>query len=163
IFQDISGRRVAVKGGFKLLTTTSYRFDLSSFDPAYALVIDPTLLYSTYLGGSAGNSIGSYNGEVADAVAVDAFGNAYVTARTVSNDFPVTPGAFETVHNGGTYAGFVSKLNTTGSTLVYSTYFTNTAFGVAEIAVNGAGNAYVTGKTDTSGLFPTTANAYSQS
>jgi hypothetical protein len=156
IYQKIDGKEFTVKGRFKLTSETSYGFEVGTHDTRYALVIDPTLLYSTYLGGSAAE-------EAANAVAVDASGNAYVAGYTLSNDFPVTTGAFETVHSGFSWAGFVSKLNATGSALVYSTYFTNTGpTGAIGIAVDGAGNAYVTGKADGSGLFPTTANAYSQ-
>jgi Bacterial Ig-like domain (group 3)/Beta-propeller repeat len=110
------------------------------------------LVYSTYLGGSA-IDFGS-------AIAVDSAGNAYVTGNTYSTDFPVTPGAFQTVCNGGSNCAtesdaFVTKLNATGSALVYSTYLggrdSDSGFG---IAVDHAGDAYVTGLTSSTD-FPT--------
>jgi hypothetical protein len=70
------------------------------------------LLYSTYLGGS-----GYDNGS---GIAVDASGNAYVTGGTSSSDFPTTPGAFQATY-GGNGDAFVSKLNASGSALLYST------------------------------------------
>src|SRR5439155_24711204 len=70
------------------------------------------LVYSTCLGGSGVDA--------ASGIAVDAAGAAYVTGYTISNNFPTTIGAFQTTFGGGTDA-FVTKLNATGSALVYST------------------------------------------
>src|SRR5207253_2780915 len=135
VYQRIAGRRVALKGRFRLLSRTSYTFAIAKYDSLKPLVIDPTLLYSTYLGGSAGNNTGSFvfpNQEVATGIAVDASGNAYVTGYTASTDFPTTPGAFQTnaITAGLTYGSiysFVTKLNPTGSALIYSTYLNGTA------------------------------------
>src|SRR5262249_50683732 len=107
------------------------------------------LVYSTYLGGS-----------IADrgrGIAVDASGNAYVTGDTDSTDFPTTPGAFQPTFAGSEDA-FVTKLNSSGTALVYSTYLggNNNDLG-STIAVDASGNAYVTGPTN-SDDFPT-ANA----
>jgi hypothetical protein len=98
------------------------------------------LVYSTYIGGSYGDDVGY-------GIAVDGSGNAYVTGETNSTDYPVTPGAFQTT-NGGETDVFVTKLNATGTALVYSTYIggSNDDKGYA-IAVDGSGNAYVTGWT----------------
>jgi len=89
---------------------------------------------------------------------VDAVGNAYVTGFAVSTNFPTTVGAFQTTSGGGDDA-FVTKLNPTGSApLVYSTYLGGSAEDIGfGIAVDAAGNAYVTGQT--SGNFPTTTGA----
>jgi hypothetical protein len=75
-------------------------------------VIDPTLAYSTYLGGSGG--------DLSYAIAVDSAGSAYVTGFSESTDFPVTSGAFQKLNHRSN--AFVTKLNPTGSALVYSTY-----------------------------------------
>jgi hypothetical protein len=158
IYQEISGRRVPVKGHFKLLSSTSYTFELSAYDKRQPLVIDPTLLYSTFLGGSAGNNIFTIGTrESATGIAVDQSGNAYVTGFTQSPDFPTTPGAFQTNDPGGQQT-FITKLNPSGSALVHSTYL-NASFPTL-IAVDAAGNAYVSGSNIHAG-FPVTANAYS--
>jgi hypothetical protein len=98
------------------------------------------LVYSTFLGGDAYD-----NG---NGIAVDAEGNAYVTGVAVSTDFPTTPAAFDRTFNGGDGDAFAAKLNATGSALVYSTYLggerDDAGFG---LAVDAAGNAYVTGNT----------------
>jgi uncharacterized repeat protein (TIGR01451 family) len=158
IYQEISGRRVPVKGRFKLLSSTSYTFELGAYDKRQPLVIDPTLLYSTFIGGSAGNNIFTTGiRESATGIAVDHSGNAYVTGFTQSPDFPTTPGAFQTSDPGGQQT-FITKLNPTGSALVYSTYL-NASFPTS-IAVDATGNAYVSGSNIHAG-FPVTANAYS--
>jgi hypothetical protein len=98
---------------------------------------------------------------------VDGSGNAYVTGRTWSTDYDVTPGAFQTT-NGGRWDVFVTKLNETGTALVYSTYIggSDDDEGYA-IAVDGSGNAYVTGFTYstnydvTPGAFQTTNRGWS--
>jgi hypothetical protein len=108
-------------------------------------------LYSTYLGGSRNDGGGG--------IAVDATGSAYVTGATESADFPTTSGAFDTTLN-GYWDGFVTKFNATGSAPLYSTYlggsFQDSGDG---IAVDAAGNAYVTGSTG-SADFPTTPGAF---
>jgi Bacterial Ig-like domain (group 3)/Beta-propeller repeat len=102
------------------------------------------LVYSTYLGGSGVEGGGQGFGS---GIAVDSGGNAYISGPTDSTDFPTTPGAFQTTFGGDTDA-FVSKISPTGSTLVYSTYLggSDTDYGTG-IAVDSAGNAYVTGWT----------------
>jgi hypothetical protein len=112
------------------------------------------LVYSTFLGGTGiDRGIG---------ITVDSSGNAFVAGRTVSSNFPTTTGAYEETYPGST-DGFVAKLNPGGSALVYSTYLGgsgNTDIARA-IAVDGSGNAYVTGRAS-SGSFPT-VNAYDTS
>ncbi len=85
---------------------------LASYDKTQALIIDP-LVYSTYIGGSSD--------DVGYGIAVDGSGNAYVTGYTYSTDYDVTPGAFQTTKAGGDDV-FVTKVNPSGSGLVYSTY-----------------------------------------
>jgi len=105
-----------------------------------------TLNFSTYLGGSSG--------DWAYGIAVDSSGDAYVTGITYSTDFPTTPGALDTTCgtdgtcNGGLADAFVTKLNSTGSGLTYSTYLGagDEDMGLG-IAVDSSGNAYVTGNT----------------
>jgi hypothetical protein len=110
------------------------------------------LVYSTYLGGN--------NGDGAFGIAVDPSGNAYVTGFTGSSDFPTTPGVFQTTLATGSTNGFVTKLNPTGSALVYSTYLGGNVFDNGErITVDSAGNAYVSGYASSSD-FPTTPGAF---
>jgi hypothetical protein len=112
-----------------------------------------TLLYSTYLGGAGGD-----NG--AD-IAVDSSGNAYVTGSTNSYNFPLA-NALQPTLDGGTACpsgpcddAFITKFNSTGSALVYSTYLGgNRGDDGSGIAVDAAGNAYVAGTTS-SPNFPT--------
>jgi Abnormal spindle-like microcephaly-assoc'd, ASPM-SPD-2-Hydin/Beta-propeller repeat/Cep192 domain 4 len=107
------------------------------------------LLYSTYIGGS------SKDGAIY--IAIDSSGNAYLAGATRSSNFPVTTGAFQTTCKScpSTSDGFVTKLNPTGTALVYSTFLGGTSEDLAAaIAVDGAGNAYVTGGT-VSTDFPT--------
>lgn len=114
------------------------------------------LVYSTYLGGSGG-----YEGVTA--IAVDSVGDAYVTGSTHSGDFPTTAGAFQTTCDtcsNTVYTGFVTKLNSAGSALVYSTYLGGSwKTAGMDLAVDATGAAYVVGQTDSSD-FPTTAGAY---
>lgn len=106
-----------------------------------------TLLYSTYLGGS-GN-------DVANGIAVDAAGNAYITGTTDSTDFLVV-GALQWAASGKGDA-FVAKIAADGSHLIYATYLGGSGAEEARgIAVDAVGNVYVTGKTS-SPDFPTKA------
>ena len=112
------------------------------------------LVYSTFLGSAS-----------ASGIAVDASGNAFVTGEVEdASEFPVTPGAFQTISGGGRQGtpidAFVSKLNPAGSALVYSTFLGGSGSDQGNgIAVDGSGNAYVTGSTESSN-FPTTAGAF---
>jgi hypothetical protein len=115
-------------------------------------------VYSTLLGGRGLDS--------ANDIAIDISGNAYVTGSTESSDFPVTAGGYQRVHRACNTAwycsktGFVTKVNPWGTALVYSTLLGGSEFGretaMEGIAVDPAGNAYVTGSTDADD-FPTTA------
>jgi hypothetical protein len=150
----------------------------AKFNPSLSAA--QSLVYSTLLGGrgTTGGSTGTGNtGYVSDewvidaaqidgGIAVDSAGNAYVTSATTSLSFPTTPGAFQTQSNLNQTSGtsgrppsdaFVTKLNATGTALVYSTYLgggANTYSGGAGIALDANGDAYVTGWT-TSTAFPT--------
>src|SRR3989442_783710 len=94
------------------------------------------LVYSTFLGGSGYDQ--GYG------IAVDAPGNAYVTGFTASTDFPTTTGAVDTTFNGGSGDAFVTKLNPTGSALVYSTFLGGSAVDSGNsIAGDGAGHPHL--------------------
>jgi hypothetical protein len=131
-------------------------FQLADYDATRPLIIDPVLVYSTFIGGA--------NVDSGFDITVDASGNAYVTGSTqlliIPSTFPTTAGAFDTTHNGGSQDAFVAKLNPTGSALIYSTFLGGSALDSASgIAVDSTGNAYVTGTTE-SPDFPTTVGAF---
>ena len=155
-FQIIDGRRVPVASIFLLERQENgeiqYGFSISDgYDPCYPLVIDPGLVYSTYLGGSGDDG--------AAGIVIDAGGNAYVTGTTDSEDFPTTPGAFQTTLDGASDA-FVTKLNPTGTALVYSTYLGGSSFDLGNsLTVDVSGNVYVAGQTG-SADFPTSIGAF---
>ncbi|MGA1872395.1 MAG: SBBP repeat-containing protein, partial [Thermoplasmatota archaeon] len=157
-YGDVSIERIPCR--FELINDREYRIVLGAYDRSRNVVIDPLIDYSTLIGGS-----GIDHGMD---IAVDRKGNAYVTGRTDENttDFPTTPGAYNTIHNGG-FDVFVTKLNPTGSSLVYSTFIGGSGIDyVFGIAIDTIGNAYITGYTDylpnlpTLTFYPTTAGAY---
>ena len=136
------GSRHEVRGAYAI-DGNEVRFRVRAFDPSKPLVIDPVLSYSTYLGGRGNDR--------ALGIAVDSQGSAYVTGTTDSLGFPTTPGAFKTNDFGG---AFVTKLDPTGSTLIYSTYLSGTGgTNGTSIAIDATGNAYLTGST-TANDFP---------
>lgn len=132
---------------------------VSKFDPT-----GQTLIFSTYFGGTG-------QGEGAQSVAVDSMGDVFVAGTTSASDFPATPGAFSTTYAGGICPGFqcreayIAKFNPTGSKLLYSTYLGSvgdTAVQEGSLAIDQAGNAYVTGGTSST-TFPTTPGAFQTS
>jgi beta-propeller repeat-containing protein len=163
-YQVMAGKRVPVGSRFVLGKGGRVGFVVGAHDPGRTLVIDPGLVYSTLLGGAAG--------DLGIDIAIDAAGSAYVTGETASTDFPSTAGSFDQTFNGsgvdqyGAPRGgdaFVTKLAPDGSALVYSTYIGGDEPDVGSgIAVDDAGNAYVSGATE-SADFPTTAGAYDTS
>jgi len=152
IYQEVDGQRRSIKGKYVLRRGHELGFEVAAYDTARPLIIDPTLVYSTYLGGGSD--------EEGYGIAVDISGNAYVTGRTISTDFPTTAGAFQTTRLGLADA-FVTKLNSTGTGLLYSTYLGGSHYEEGYgIAVDTSGNAYVTGYTSSGTDFPTTAGAF---
>jgi len=150
-YQEIAGSRQAIAGTYVLQGKSEVGFTVAPYDIRQPLVIDPVLSYSSFLGGS--------DTDAATSIAVDSTGNAYVTGATRSTNFPTTTGSFHTTASGGNDA-FVTKLSANGSTLVYSTYLGGSANDVGDsIAIDAAGNAYVTGFTS-SFDFPTTTGAF---
>jgi hypothetical protein len=155
VYQVTDGLRQPVDGQFAMLSANTVGFRLGRYDHSKPLVIDPVLSYSTYLGGSIS--------DVAYGIAVDSSGNAYVVGETLSTNFPVTSGAFQTVNKAAPegWNEFITKLNPTGTALLYSTYLGGSAGELVGtgIAVDNSGDAYVTG-TASSTDFPVTTGAY---
>jgi hypothetical protein len=156
------GKKHLLDGAYVLLVsetpplTPHVAFKVAAYDASQPLIIDPVLSWATYLGGSGQDNLQS--------IAVDQAGNAYVTGYTntatgfpgtVGSSIVSTNGAFQGTYGGGTWDIFVTKLNATGTALIYSTYLGGSGEDVGEgIAVDQAGNAYVIGYTDTSSGFP---------
>ncbi|MCK5560986.1 MAG: SBBP repeat-containing protein, partial [Thermoplasmata archaeon] len=127
----------------------------NGLEDGFVLKLNPTgstLLYSTFVGGS--------NDDCGYGIALDSTGNAYVTGYTFSSNFPKTTGANDTTYNGGG-DGFILKLNPTGSTRLYTTFFGGTSQDCGYgITIDSTGNAYVTGSTYGSNFPTAPANVY---
>jgi hypothetical protein len=155
VYQLAGGRQRGVAGRFALLDAHTAGFELGSYDRTRPLVIDPTLVYGTYIGGSG------LPGDQGYGIAVDKNGSAYVTGEAESTDFPFT----ETLTlgnppNPGSAHIFVAKFNAAGTALVYSTYIGGTYDDKARaIAVDSNNCAYVTG-TSFSYDYPATVGAF---
>ena len=156
VYQQIDGARRMIPASYLIKGKKQIAFQIENYDRSKPLVIDPTLAFSTLLGGT-----GSDRG---NGIAVDSAGNAYITGSTDSTNFPVTAGAFQTARAGlfVNDDAFVTKMNSTGTALIYSTYFGGDNRDAGnDIAVDGAGNAYITGLTE--GGIPTTPGAFKTS
>jgi hypothetical protein len=144
-YQRIAGGRRAVASRYELLGGGRVGLRLGRYDRAHPLVIDPVLLYSTYLGGGGEDR--------AEDIAVDGAGSAYVTGATTSTNFPVRNPKQGTL-SGTNEDVFVTKFDPSGGGLVYSTYLGGGGGDRGRgIVVDGSGNAYVTGFTSSS-TFP---------
>ena len=160
IYQIAGGRQQEVGGGYKILDAHTVVFTVGKYDRALPLVIDPILSYATYFGGTSG--------ETAWAVAVNPNdGSVYIAGQTFSKQFYTngwsfsTPGAYQTNYAGGALTGdaFVARFDNLGKNLIYLTYLGGSGNdGALGLAVDGTGNAFVTGWTD-SPNFPTSSNA----
>ncbi len=131
------GSRAQIAGAYRVHDDI-VSFAVGPYDHSRALIIDPVIVYSTYVGGSGDG--------MAMAIAVDKSGSAYVVGQTSSTDFP-TVAALQATNKGDN--AFVLKFNPAGNALIYSTYLGGSGGGeVARgVAVDDAGNVYVTGWT----------------
>jgi len=148
-YQSIAGARQEVTVSYRLLPGGRVEFALGEYDATQELVIDPLLVYATYLGGADLDSIQS--------MTVDKWGNTYFTGATYSTNFPVFR-AYRT--NPYAYAdAFVTKLNSNATALVFSTYFGGGSNDWANsIAVDSGSNVFIAGFTDSVNL--PTRNAF---
>ena len=142
VYQEIGGRRLPREGRFQVARVDGhwrYGFKVPSYDRGQPLIIDPVLVYSTFLGGS--------NQDVGNAIAVDKEGNVYVTGVTQSVDFPSHPLSALL----GPEDAFVTKIKADGTGLVFSLFLGGVGHdGGTGIAVDSAQNIWVTGYTDSS-------------
>ncbi len=137
-YQVRNGQQVAVDSTFARLPNDQIGLTVADYDRAAELVIDPTVTYASYLGGTDDEGIFG--------IGFDREGNIYVSGETSSVDFPTRNAAQPRV--GGNYDAFVSKFDRTGSRLIYSTYLGGSSYDHAVgIAVNDDGEAYVAGLT----------------
>jgi hypothetical protein len=151
VYQELKGLRVPVQGAYVMDDSKRVAFHVAEYDAGKPLVIDPVLVYSTYLGGS-GN-------DTPTGIAVDNAGSVYVAGYTDSTDLPLaTLGSIPT----GSDHAFVAKLDPTGSNLIYADYIGGNSqdYGYA-LVLDSAKEVYVTGGT-TSGDFPV-VNPYQSS
>jgi hypothetical protein len=131
-----------VRARFRLLGGGQAGFAIGAYDHSRPLVIDPTIAFSTYLGGS-GN-------DLATSVALDGSGNVYIAGSTFSTNFPTSGGYQSSCAScgAGTADAFLAKLSADGKTLIYSTFLGGNAEDDAYgVAVDSGGNAYLTGRT----------------
>ena len=156
-YQQIGGSRRPVESAFQIAKGNVLRIGLGEYDRAHPLVIDPVLEYAVGFGGSNGNEgLG---------LAVDASGNAYVTGNTCSADFPSTAGNFQNITSNPASLtcqdAFVTKLDPTGSTLLYSDFIGGSSAGGtstgSHLVVDSSGNVYLAGATKATD-FPTVSN-----
>ena len=136
LYQTVNNMKLPISGGFSLKTSTRVGFSLKGYDPTKPLVIDPVLLYSTYLGGLADDQ--------AVGLAVDSEGSAYVAGWTQSTNFPL---ASQGPAPSGINA-FIAKLDVSGSSLLYADFIGGSSDDYAQaMTLDSSNNAYVTGYT----------------
>ena len=152
VYQEVNGQRHEVAGRFELLAKNRVGFAVGDYDRSRELVIDPTLSYATYFGGNGA--------EINPQVAVDPNSSIYLAGTTSSTtSFPIPSGGTQPTLS-GPFDVFVSKLDTFGASVIYTTYLGGTGTDSASgLAVDSAGDAYVTGTT-TSNDYPVTASAF---
>ncbi|OGC90983.1 MAG: hypothetical protein A2W25_07855 [candidate division Zixibacteria bacterium RBG_16_53_22] len=145
VYQEMGDQRQAVAARYEV-RNDAFGFALGDgFDSGHPVIIDPELVYSTYLGGNQSES--------GKSIAVDNLGYAFVVGYTNSTNFP-TINPYDGSHNGA-YDVFVAKLSASGNSLLYSTFIGGSAEDIGnDIAIDGNGNAYITGETQ-SDNFPT--------
>ncbi len=140
VYQESNGQRVPLNGGYTLKDASHIGFRVAKYDAKKPLVIDPVLIYSTYLGGTGDDQPAG--------IAVDADGNVYLAGSTDSTDFPLSNlGALPA----GTDHVFIAKLDPTGSNLIYADYLGGSSddYGFA-VTLDASNQIYVTGSTSSS-------------
>ena len=148
VYQDVDGTRQRVTGLWSIDHDGHAGFSLGQYDKGLPLVIDPVVQFATYLGGGGSEDALDNMG-----VALDASGNIYIAGTTDSADFPLTEGRQKQF--AGITDAFVVKMDPTGASIIYASYLGGTGLDSGQaIAVDGAGNAYVGGFTNSTD-FPT--------
>jgi hypothetical protein len=153
-YQVINGKKVIIPSEYVMEGKDRIRFRANSHNPRHTLVIDPSLLYSTFLGGKRSDD--------AEGIAVDLHLNAYIVGTTWSPDFPTTPGAYDNELDRPDV--FLTKLNPSGSEILFSTFLGGSKedFG-RSIAFSWLDDCPVIVGDTKSHDFPTTPGAYDRS
>lgn len=152
-YQLINGTKVIVNVNFRIDSENTVRFDVENYNQDYDLVIDPQLIYCSYLGGISDDYM--YSGDIER----DASNNIYFTCRTNSFDFPVSPGSYTSTPT-GTMDAFVMKMNPDGTQIIFSTFIGGTGVDAGfGLELSGPGNDIIV-IGDASSTFPTTPGAY---
>src|SRR5437667_5695876 len=155
VYQEIDGDRRLIEGRFVLRGKRQAGFDIDAYDRTKPLVIDPTLIFSTFFGCSS-DDLGS-------SIAIEYSNNIYIAGTTSSANLPLRGAAFGA--NAGLADMFVTKIDATGTNVIYSTYVGGAGLDRADgVAIDNSGNAYVVGRVDSSSInFPTTPGAFAAS
>ena len=152
-YQIVDGNKTEVKCRFEQSDNNTVFFNVGKYDKSLPLIIDP-ITYSTFIGGGSNDEIGGLSLNVSNDV--------YISGSSYSPDFPTTSGAYQE-NRAGSWDVFICKLNSSGTSLDYSTYIGGSGqdYGT-NIAIDGSNNIYLTGHTSSSD-FPTTVSAYDTS
>lgn len=155
VYQRSGHDRDEIPAGYVVASDHDVRIALGAYDHSRPLVVDPAVIFSTYLGGDSD--------DWAAGIAVDSNGDVFVAGQTTSANFPTTPNSINPGPPSSSGESiFVTEMDPTGTSVLYSTYIGGNGGEVGlELAIDGASppNAYVTGYTFSSN-FPTTPNAY---
>lgn len=149
-FQTVNGHTVQVSSRFTLDEDGRLAFALTNYDRQRRLTIDPVVSYT--------GAIGVNNDTPVSAIQVDAAGDVFLTGQTMASNYPVAGGGVGTIGSSASQQVYVTKLDPTGTQILYSTYIPAPGFNsAAAIALDGSGNAYVAGIAGDTG-FPTTSS-----
>ena len=150
-YQTEGGSKQEVACKFEQRRDGTIGLKTNSYDIKKELIIDP-LVYSTFIGGTGDDE--------AESITVDSIGNTYITGITSSTNYPLTTGAYQVSYNGGSYDIFVTKLNSKGNGLVFSTFIGgNNGDYALSVKLSNNLDIYLTGVTSSSN-YPTTIGAY---
>ncbi|MEW6733830.1 MAG: SBBP repeat-containing protein [Acidobacteriota bacterium] len=147
LYQKTNRGKQIIEGHYLLKSDTEVGIQVAAYDTSLPLVIDPVLIYSTYLGGNNSENAPGSQGEIT----VDSLGNAYITGSTLSVNFPIASAVYSTYSGAGegNFGGdaFITKLNPAGRP-IFSTFLggSNDDHG-NDIAIDTNGNIYITGAT----------------
>jgi hypothetical protein len=137
LYQETSASKRSIQGHYTLRHRNEVGFEVASYDRTKSLVIDPTIVFGALFGGN--------NTTSSNAIALDSTGNIYLTGYTYAADFPTTSGTAQPGYDANA-DGFVSKVNSSGTSVIYSTYLGGSSYDYMKgIAVDSSGAAWVTG------------------